>query len=170
MNFIELVKNRYSCKNFSDKKVKKEKLDIILEAGRFAPTAKNNQIQRIYVARSKDALIKIDELTPCRYKAPLVLLVAFDESEAFVYPGGKYNTGVEDATIVASHMVLAAASLGVDSCWVNLFDPDKAREKFSLPKNEKIVAMIDLGYANYGVKPLENHFKRKNIDETVKVI
>lgn len=170
MNFIELVKNRYSCKNFSDKKVKKEKLDIILEAGRLAPTAKNNQIQRIYVARSKDALIKIDELTPCRYKAPLVLLVAFDESEAFVYPGGKYNTGVEDATIVASHMVLAAASLGVDSCWVNLFDPDKAREKFSLPKNEKIVAMIDLGYANYGVKPLENHFKRKNIDETVKVI
>lgn len=170
MEFIELVKNRYSCKNFSGKKVEKEKLDIILEAGRLAPTAKNNQIQRIYVARSKDALIKIDELTPCRYKAPLVLLVAFDESEAFVYPGGKYNTGVEDATIVASHMVLAAASLGVDSCWVNLFDPDKAREKFSLPKNEKIVAMIDLGYANYGVKPLENHFKRKNIDETVKVI
>lgn len=80
MEFIELVKNRYSCKNFSGKKVEKEKLDIILEAGRLAPTAKNNQIQRIYVARSKDALIKIDELTPCRYKAPLVLLVAFDES------------------------------------------------------------------------------------------
>ncbi|MDU1707721.1 MAG: nitroreductase family protein, partial [Anaerococcus vaginalis] len=153
MNFIELVKNRYSCKNFSDKKVEKEKLDIILEAGRLAPTAKNNQIQRIYVAKSNDALIKIDEITPCRYKAPLVLLVAFDESEAFVYPGGKYNTGVEDATIVASHMILAAASLGVDSCWVNLFDPDKAREKFSLPKNEKIIAMIDLGYANDGVKP-----------------
>lgn len=170
MNFIELVKNRYSCKNFSDKKVEKEKLDIILEVGRLAPTAKNNQIQSIYVAKSNDALIKIDELTPCRYKAPLVLLVAFDESEAFVYPGGKYNTGVEDATIVASHMVLAASSLDVDSCWVNLFDPDKAREKFSLPKNEKIVAMIDLGYANDGVKPLENHFKRKNIDETVKVI
>lgn len=170
MNFIELVKNRYSCKNFSDKKVEKEKLDIILEAGRLAPTAKNNQIQRIYVAKSNDALIKIDELTPCRYKAPLVLLVAFDESEAFVYPGGKYNTGVEDATIVASHMVLAASSLDVDSCWVNLFDPDKAHEKFSLPKNEKIVAMIDLGYANDGVKPLKNHFKRKNIDETVKII
>ena len=145
MNFIELVKNRYSCKNFSDKKVEREKFDIILEAGRFAPTAKNNQIQRIYVAKSNDALIKIDELTPCRY-------------------------GVEDATIVASHMVLAAASLGVDSCWVNLFDPDKASEEFSLPKNEKIVAMIDLGYANDGVKPLENHFKRKNIDETVKFI
>ena len=74
------------------------------------------------------------------------MLVAFDESEAFVYPGG------------------------VDSCWVNLFDPDKASEEFSLPKNEKIVAMIDLGYANDGVKPLENHFKRKNIDETVKFI
>lgn len=170
MDFIELVKNRYSCKNFSEKEVEEEKLDIILEAGRLAPTAKNNQIQRIYAAKSDKALRKIDELTPCRYNAPLVLLVAFDESEAFVYPGGKYNTGVEDATIVASHMILAAASQGVDSCWVNLFDPDKAHEKFSLPKNEKIVAMIDLGYANDGVKPLENHFKRKNINETVKFI
>ena len=170
MDFIELVKNRYSCKNFSEKEVEKEKLDIILEAGRLAPTAKNMQIQRIYVAKSNDALMKIDELTPCRYNVPLVLLVAFDESEAFVYPGGKYNTGVEDATIVTSHMVLAASSLDVDSCWVNLFDPDKAREKFSLPKNEKIIAMIDLGYANDEVKPLENHYKRKNIDETVKFI
>lgn len=170
MDFIDLVKSRYSCKNFSEKEIEEEKLDIILEAGRLAPTAKNNQIQRIYVAKSNDALMKIDELTPCRYNAPLVLLVAFDESEAFVYPGGKYNTGVEDATIVANHMILAASSLGVDSCWVNLFDPDKAHEKFSLPKNEKIVAMIDLGYANDGVKPLENHFERKNIDETVKFI
>lgn len=170
MDFIELVKSRYSCKNFSEKEVEKEKLDLILEAGRLAPTAKNMQIQRIYVAESDEALKKIDELTPCRYKAHLVLLVAFDESEAFVYPGEKYNSGIEDATIVASHMILAAASQGVDSCWVNFFDPGKAHEKFSLPKNEKIIAMIDLGYANKGVKPLENHYKRKNIDETVKFV
>lgn len=169
MEFIELVKNRFSCKNFSDKKVEDEKLNLILEAGRFAPTAKNNQIQRIYVCRSDQSLLKIDDLTPCRYKAPTVL-VAFDENEAFVYPGGKYNSGIEDASIVASHMILAAASLGVDSCWVNFFDPDKVREKFSLPENEKVLAMIDLGYANDGVKALENHFKRKELDETVKFI
>ena len=170
MEFIELVKNRFSCKNFSDKKVEDEKLDLILQAGRVAPTAKNKQIQRIYVCKSEKSLLKVDDLTPCRYKAPLVLLVAYDESEAFVYPGGKYNSGAEDASIVASHMILAAASLGVDSCWVNFFDPDKASEKFSLPENEKVLAMIDLGYANDGVKPLENHFKKKDLDETVKFI
>ena len=170
MEFIELVKNRYSCKNFSDKKVEDEKLDFILEAGRFAPTAKNNQIQRIYVCRSDESLLIVDDLTPCRYKAPTVLLVAFDESEAFVYPGGKYNSGIEDASIVASHMILAAASVGVDSCWVNFFDPDKVREKFSLPENEKVLAMIDLGYAKELEKAVENHFKRKELDETVKFI
>ena len=170
MKFVELVKNRFSCKDFSERDVESMNLNIILEAGRFAPTSNNNQPQRIYVCKSKESLSKIDELTPCRYKAPLVLLIAYDENEAFVYPEGKYNTGVEDATIVASHMILAATSIGIDSCWVSFFDPDKASKKFSLPENEKIVAMLDLGYANDGVKPLENHFKRKNIDETVKFI
>lgn len=151
MEFIDIVKNRYSCKNFSDKEVEKDKLDTILEAGRLAPTAKNNQIQRIYVAQSNESLSKVDKLTPCRYNAPFVLLIAYDKEEAFVYPGEKHNSGIEDASIVASHMILSATSLGVDSCWLNFFDPDKAKEEFSLPENENIVAMIDLGYANDGV-------------------
>lgn len=142
MDFIELVKNRYSCKNFSEKEVEREKLDLILEAGRLAPTAKNNQIQRIYVVNSIEALRKIDELTPCRYKAPLVLLVAYDEDEAFVYPGGKYNTGVEDATIVASHMILAATSIGIDSCWVNLLIQTRLARNFLCQKMKKLLLCL----------------------------
>ena len=52
MEFSEVIKNRYSCKKFSDKEVEKEKLDQILEAGRLAPTAKNLQEQHIYVVQS----------------------------------------------------------------------------------------------------------------------
>ena len=49
MNFLQLVKERYSVRKFSDKKVEKEKLNLILEAGRVAPTAVNYQPQRILV-------------------------------------------------------------------------------------------------------------------------
>ena len=109
MEFREVVKNRYSCKKYDGRKVDKAHLHNILEAGRLAPTAKNLQEQRIYVLQSADALAKIDQATPCRYGAPTVLVVAFDKNEVFTYPGGKRDSGAEDATIVATHLILAAA-------------------------------------------------------------
>ena len=167
MEFKEVVKNRYSCKKFADKQVEAEKLTAILEAGRLAPTAKNLQEQHVYVLQSEDALTKLDGLTPCRYGAPTALIVAFDSENVFTYPGGKRDSGVEDATIVATHMILAAADEGVDSCWVNFLDPEKVAEAFGLPQNEEVLMVLDLGYAAEGADPLPNHFSRKPLEETV---
>lgn len=94
MEFKEVVKNRYACKKFDGRKVEKEKLDAILEAGRLAPTAKNLQEQHIYVAQSDEGLAKIDKVTPCRYGAATVLVVAFDKNNVFAYPGEKRDSGV----------------------------------------------------------------------------
>ena len=170
MEFKEIVKNRYSCKKFSDKEVEESKLSAILEAGRLAPTAKNLQEQKIYVVKSEDALAKIDAMTPCRYGASVVIVVAFDKKNVFVYPGEKKNSGIEDATIVATHMLLAAADEGVDSCWINFFDPDKLAEALGLPANEEILMLMDLGYAAEGAGPLPNHSMRKPLEETVKYL
>lgn len=83
-------------------------INAILEAGHLAPTAKNLQGQRIYVVQSAEGLAKIDALPPpCRYGAPTVLVVAYDKNSGFVFPGGKANSGEEDASIVATHMMLA---------------------------------------------------------------
>ena len=95
MEFKEVVKNRYSCKKYSDRQVEKPALEAILEAGRLAPTAKNLQEQQVYVLQSPEALAKVDQITPCRYGAPTVLLVAFDKDNVFTYPGGKRDSGVE---------------------------------------------------------------------------
>ena len=167
MEFKEVIKNRYSCKKYGTKQVEKEKLNAILNAGRLAPTAKNLQEQHVYVVQSKDALAKVDSVTPCRYGAPTVLVVAFDKNNVFTYPGGKRDSGVEDATIVATHMILAAADEGVDSCWINFFDPDKMAEALELPENEEILMVMDLGYAAEGAGPLPNHGSRKELSETV---
>ena len=167
MELKEVIKNRYSCKKYSDRQVEKEKLDAILTAGRLAPTAKNLQEQHVYVLQSPEALAKVDQLTPCRYGAPTVLLVAFDKSNVFTYPGGKRDSGVEDASIVATHLILAAADEGIDSCWINFFDPDKVAEVFALPENEEVLMLLDLGYAAEGAGPLPNHENRKDMSETV---
>lgn len=145
-------------------------LDAVLQAGRLAPTAKNLQGQRIYVVQSAEGLAKIDELTPCRYGAPTVLVVAFDKNSVFVYPGEEANSGVEDASIVATHMMLAATNTGVDSCWLNFFDPAAVAKAFDLPENEQVLMLLDLGFAAEGFAPLPNHTSRKPLEETVKYL
>ena len=170
MEFKEVVKKRFSCKKYSSRRVEPEKLAAILEAGRLAPTAKNLQEQHVYVVQSEEMLAKIDSATPCRYGAPTVLAVAYDKNNVFTYPGGKRDSGAEDATIVATHMILAAADEGVDSCWINFFDPEKMEEALGLPANEEILMLMELGYAAEGAGPLANHDSRKPLSETVSYI
>lgn len=167
MEFKQVIRDRFSCKKYSSRPVEAEKLAAILEAGRLAPTAKNLQEQHVYVLQSPEALARVDQLTPCRYGAPTVLAVAFDRENVFTYPGGKRDSGVEDASIVATHLLLAAADEGVDSCWLNFFDPEKAAELLGLPDNEEVLALLDLGYAAEGAGPLPNHFSRKDLGQTV---
>lgn len=168
MDFIKLVKDRYSCKSFTAEPVDQKALESILEAGRWAPTAKNLQEQRIYVIKSEEGLAKIDAATPCRYGAPVVIAVAYDKNNVFTYPGELHNSGVEDATIVATHMLLAAKAYGVESCWLNFFNPETLAESLGLPANEEIVMLLDLGYPAEKGNPLPNHISRKPIEETVK--
>ena len=167
MEFTEVVKNRYSCKKFNDSKITAQQLNEILEAGRLAPTAKNLQEQHIYVVQSEEGLAKIDKVTPCRYGATTVLVVAFDKNNVFTYPGGKRDSGIEDASIVATHMILAAHNAGVDSCWINFFNPEILAKELNLPENEEILMLLDLGFAAEGTKALPNHFSRKELTQTV---
>lgn len=167
MEFTEVVKNRYSCKKFDGRKVEKEALRAILEAGRLAPTAKNLQEQSIYIIESEEGLAKIDAATPCRYNAGTVAVVAYDKNNVYTYPGSSRTSGIEDAAIVATHMILAAANAGVDSCWLNCFNPEALAKELNLPENEEILMLMDLGYAMEGAGPLANHHSRKELSETV---
>ena len=166
MDFKDVVKNRYSCKSYDGRKVEQEKLDAILEAGRLAPTAKNLQEQHIYVVQSDEGLAKIDNCTPCRYNAGTCLIVAFDKNNVYTYPGSARDSGIEDAAIVATHLMLAATDAGVDSCWLNCIDLDKVKKEFNLPDDEEVLMILDLGYANEGTGPLANHGSRKPVSET----
>ena len=77
MEFNEVLKARFSCKKFSNKPICAETLESILKAGNLAPTAKNLQEHKVYVLTSDSLLQKIDNITPCRYNAPVVLAILF---------------------------------------------------------------------------------------------
>lgn len=171
MTFEEMAKKRYSVKKFSDRPVDDEKLQKILQVASLAPTAKNMQSDRIYVLKSEEALKKAGDLTPCTYGAPIVLLFAYEESEAYTYPDEEErNSGAEDCSIVATHVMFEALEQGLGTCWVNRFTPKKAEEVFGLPKSEHAVLLMDIGYPAEGNKPLPNHDKKKTLGEIVKYL
>lgn len=165
MEFDKVIRDRCAIRSFQKKPVEKELLEKILEAGRLAPTAKNNQPQRVYVLQTKESLEMINEASPCIYNAETVLLVCSNKEEAF--HKGDYSTYEMDASIVATHMMLEAANLGIDSVWVELFDSNKVKELFELPNEIEPICLLPLGYRDENGKPSENHSKRKPLEETV---
>ena len=117
MDFRELADRRFSVRKFSARPVEREKLEAVLAAALAAPTAKNLQPQRIYVLQGADALAKLDALTHCRYGAGTVLLFAYDTGEDWKNPLEEgVHSGVEDASIAATHAMLQAAELGLGTC------------------------------------------------------
>ena len=86
MNFTDLARRRYSVRKYSDKPIEREKLNRILAAGMLAPTAKNQQPQKIYVVQSKENIDKLAQLTHCGYGSPTVLIFAYDLNEDWKNP------------------------------------------------------------------------------------
>jgi len=169
MDFIDISKRRVTTRQFDPRPVEQEKLDKILEAGRFAPTAVNAQPQRILVLNTPESLAKVREFCTFGYDkkyaeltkecddrahghnvyyygAPLVLFVCWDKTACWRHPQSGEPSGATDATIVSTHMMLEAASIGLGTVWISYFDKAKARELLRLPDSWEINNMIYIGY------------------------
>ena len=168
MEFINLAEDRYALRKFSTKAVEKEKLDLVLKAGSLAPTACNYQPQRILVIESEDARSKLKKCTRFHFDAPIALLVCYDKTVSWKRNFDGKDSGDIDASIVATHLMLQAAELGLGTTWVGHFDPAAIKNEFSLPDSIVPVALLPLGYPAEDAGPnAQLHFSRKPIDETV---
>ena len=165
MKFDKLVHLRYSVRRFDKRPVEEGKIEAILRAAQAAPSAKNKQSWRVLVINDALALEQLKTCTPCHYGAPLAFLVCCNKNEGFVreYDGAK--SGVIDASIAATHMILAACELGVGSTWVMNFDPKRVREVYNMPDEYEPVALLVCGYPAKDVVIDKRHYARKPLEE-----
>ena len=171
MELEQVIKSRYSVRNYKPDMIADEELDAILRAGMAAPTGCNNQPQRVYVLKSAQAIDRIRQLCRSAFNAPVVLLVALDENADWKNPyEAGYRAGIQDVSIVADHMMLTAWSLGVGSCWVNAFRPSDVKEAFGLPANEVPVLLLPLGYPAEDARPSKLHAASKNTEALISVL
>jgi nitroreductase len=168
MTFQELARARYSVRSFKQTPIEEEKLKLILEAGRVAPTACNNQPQKIYVVKTPEARQKLNAVCGNTFQAPVVLVVCYDRTRDWknrLMPG--YESGETDAAIVCTHMMLQAADLGIGSCWVGYFNAQAVSEVLGLPENITVSALLPMGYPSENAQPLPLHTQYRDFADTI---
>lgn len=153
---LDIIKNRVSCRSYSDRKVSLKKVLEIAEAGKFAPSGMNRQIANIYVVNSKSKVEKLRNLClklagrDCMYGAKTIILVAGPRDDRFTF---------QDCSCVLENMFIAAKALGIASCWINQFedlfaqnDGIKVKKSLGIPKDFRIVGSCALGYPSEGTE------------------
>ena len=165
MEFSELIAKRYSVRAYKPDPVEDEKLEQVLEAARLAPTAANRQPFQLIVIHTagREAELKRIYGQDWFVQPPLVICACGTPARGWTRRDGKNYTDV-DVAIVMDHLILAAADLGLGTCWIGAFDPAAAREVLGLPDDVEPLAFTPLGYPadRPGTK------KRKALSELVR--
>ena len=165
MEFDKVLSERFSVREYKDIPVEEEKIQAILNAVRLAPTAKNSQPQKIYVAKTKEALEKMDIVTPNRFGAPVAMLICGDSEKACILKSNGRNFLEVDATIIQTYMMLKATDLGLSTCWIGRFTSDKAYEVFNIPKNYIPYGILLVGYKSESAVPSNMHLSRLEVED-----
>lgn len=93
------------------------------------------------------------------------MLVCYDSSVSWKNPHGNLDAGIVDTTIVATHMMLEVADLGLGTTFVCHVDPEKIKATFELPDYLIPVALLPIGYPGEKSTPHVDHSKRNNVDD-----
>ena len=160
-NTLLTISKRYSCRNYKQDPINEDDLNLILQAGLFAPTALNSKLCHIFALTNKadvDKLAHVIKLEMnsqglnkpndyhCAYHSPMLIIVSGPKD---------YTRRVEDGSCMLENMFLAATSLNIGSCWINqLRDTQNAKDvrdvltSFGIPENHLVVGCVSLGYPN----------------------
>lgn len=168
MEFLSLVHQRYSVREYKPDLIEEEKLDKILEAAQFAPTAANRQPFKLIIIRTankKQDLLKIYD-RDWFVNAPIMICACGIPEKGWVRKDGRSYIDV-DIAIVMDHVSLAAADLGLGTCWVAAFDVNAAREYLQIPATAEPIIFMTLGYPTGRVdvkerKPLKDLISYEN--------
>jgi nitroreductase len=165
MEFMELLTKRYSVRAYKHDPVEDQKIQQLLEAARIAPTAANRQPFQLIVIHTKGRETELRKIYNRDWfiQAPIIICaVGLTNNSWTRYDGANYN--LIDVAIAMDHLILAATNLGLGTCWIAAFDPDKAREVLKLPDHVTPVIFTPVGYP--ADQPKEK--KRKMITELVR--
>lgn len=164
MNFQNLLLQRYSVREYEPSPVDQNLLNQVLTAAQFAPTAANRQPFKLIVIHTQGKKEQIQKIYDREWfsDAPIMICACGIPGQGWVRADGKSYLDV-DIAIVMDHVSLAAADLGLGTCWVASFDVEAAREFLQIPADAEPIVIMSLGYPAGSPREKE----RKSLDEIV---
>ena len=172
-DILNLIESRQSDRQFdTSRSVEADKVEAILRAANLSPSACNAQPWKIIVVDDKSLTEEVGKaaaglgMNKFAKDAPLHLIIVEESANFSSMIGGKLKGKyfpLIDIGVLASHIILAAESLGLGSCVLGWFDEDKIKELLSIPKRKKVILDIVIGYSE---KPKRSK-KRKSLDSIV---
>jgi nitroreductase len=146
MDVAQAIRNRYSCRNYSSRPLERDKLNAVLEAARLAPSAKNLQDWRFVVVTDEQTKKKLAAAANNQtfLESAGALIVACTVSDHVMRCG--QAVGPIDVAIALEHMCLQATELGLATCWIGSFYPEKVKQIVGIPDHVMIVELLALGY------------------------
>ncbi|MFX0083378.1 MAG: nitroreductase family protein [Candidatus Hodarchaeota archaeon] len=158
---LDFIKARRSIRAFQDKPIPEKEIEMILEAGRWAPSASNRQPWQFIVVKSKDILKKIARVTGYGW------FIA-EASFAIAIMGKPRVSGkwyVIDTSLVSMNMMLMAWSLGIGSCWIGSMNKEKVKQILGLNADDYLLTVLPFGYIQGNIpKPTD----RKPLNKIIK--
>jgi nitroreductase len=147
MDVAQAIRSRYSCRNYHDKPLEKEKLRAVLEAARQAPSAKNLQDWRLVVVTDAQTKKKIAAAANNQtfLENAGAIIVACSVSDHVMRCG--QAVGPIDVAIALEHICLQATELGFATCWIGSFYADKVKSIVGVPEGATVIELMALGYA-----------------------
>ena len=146
MAFLDLVKQRYSCRNYQEKNVEQEKLDYVMECVRLAPSAVNKQPWMFRFVKNEADRARLQECYDREWfaTAPMYIICSILHDEEWVRSDGKHHGNI-DIAIAVEHLCLAATEQGLATCWVCNFDAERCKQLFGIADNEEPAVLIPIG-------------------------
>lgn len=152
METLRAIQERRSIKKFLDIPVEQDKLGILLEAGKMAPSAGNIQDWRFIVIRNKDTIEGVaraclNQMWIARAPAMIVVGSKHEKSDYYYREKSDFFT-TQTCSAAAMSMILAAQDIGLSSTWVSAFNEDELKDVLGMPGNVKPHVVIPLGYGD----------------------
>lgn len=146
MDIYQAIETRRSVRGYKPDPVPDEILKRILEAVRLAPSAHNTQEYKFVLVKNPEKKKQLAQAASQGFiaQAPIVIAaVSLDPEHMMSNEVLAYSV---DAAIAIDHLTLVAASEGLGTCWIGAFDQKEAKRILQVPDEDKIVAILPLGF------------------------